>query len=348
MQKNFDPARDIVNQLSVVNEVISIGGSIFTGSAGEANIKRYNHWASGSQSGSFYQACYSTTYTSNNAVELVDITYGFSISSAYYLSPSGTNKVEKNKIYKEFAKMLLGSENSLFQIEGANQNELIFLCIRRSQFKDEIKKGSVALTSIFSGGVSGATSVFNERVFNDTAAATVYEQSIRGDVGNLVSGSGVGSVAGRIWYQAGIIALVPEKFSSTSSTAGNFWSGSFDYGAMATSGGHQLSGTYDTTIYSTRNRLRALSFTNQSNLHSTFFFCRALNDEFNYSSNPTFVDSAGRIIPTSGANNLITRTYITKVALFGENNEVLAIGALSEPLKKTPDTEYTLKVRLDF
>ncbi len=345
MQKNFDPARDIVNQLSVVNEVITFGGAIFTGSAGESNVKKYNHWVSGSRSGSFYQGCYSGDYTAASSVELVDVTYGFSISSAFYLAGSGTNKVEKNKIYKEFAKVLLGSENSLFTIDGANQNEMIFLAVRRSQYKDEIKKGTVALTSIFSGGISGAISVFNERVFNDVAASTVYEQSVRGDVGNLLSGT---TVAGKIWYQAGIIALVPERFSSTSSTVGNLWSGSFDYTAMAVSGGHQLSGSFDTMIYSVRNRIRSVSFVNQSNLHSTFYFCRALNDEFNYSSNPTFIDTAGRIIPTSGSNNLITRTYLTKIALMGENNEILAIGAPSQPLKKTPDTEYVLKVRLDF
>ena len=348
MYKTFDPDRDIVNQLSVINEIIAVGGSIFSSSAGDPNIKTYNHWVSGSRSGSFYHGCYSGIVSASSAVELVDVTFGYTISSSFYLAASGTNKVEKNKMYRYFAKMLLGDEDSVFTIEGANQNELIFLAIKRSQYKDEIKKGTVALKSIFSGGLSGTMTSYDSRVFNDVAASTVYSQTIRGDVGTLLSGAGVGSVAGLIYYQAGIIALVPERFTCTSSNTGNFWSSSMDYTAMAVSGGHVASGSYDTLLYSIRNRIQNVSFVNQSNLHSTFYFCRALNDEFNYSSNPTFVDGNGRIIPTSGANNLITRTYITKVAIMGENQEILATAAPSEPLKKTPDTELTLKVRLDY
>ncbi len=346
MFKNFDPARDIVNQLSVVNELITFGGSIFTGSAAEPTIKKFNHWASGSNSGSFYHALYSTTHTDASAVELIDVTVGYSLSSSFYLKTSGSNKVEKLKIYREFAKMLLGNENNFFNIDGDNRHEIIFLSVRRSQFKDEIKKGTVGLTSIFSGAsYTGSAAIVNtERVFNDVAAASTYERTIRGDVGNIKSGS---LTAGKIYYQAGVVALIPDRFSSTSSVpAGNTWSGSADFETLMVTSGTNV--TYDNLIGAVRNRVRGFSFINQSNLHSTFFFCRALNDEFNYSSNPTFIDTAGRIIPTSGATNLLTRTYITKAALMGENKEILAIASLSQPLKKTPDTEYTIKVRLDF
>ena len=41
-------------------------------------------------------------------------------------------------------------------------------------------------------------------------------------------------------------------------------------------------------------------------------------------------------------------SYITTVGLYGANNEMLAVGKLSEPLKKTPADEFTLRVRLDY
>ncbi len=41
-------------------------------------------------------------------------------------------------------------------------------------------------------------------------------------------------------------------------------------------------------------------------------------------------------------------SYITTVGLYGANNELLAVAKLSEPLKKTPADEFTLRVRLDY
>jgi hypothetical protein len=349
MFKSLDVARDIVNQISVVNEVVTFANGIFTGSAAfvtEPNIKKFNHWYSGSASGSYYHALYNTNYSASAATELADITFGISVSSSFFSGASAkTNELEKNRIYKLFAKQLLGSEREIFTIDGSSKHELIFLAIKRSQYKDEIRKGTVALNTIFSGS-SG--SIFNERLYTDIGADNSYERTNRGDVGELISGS-TNTVGGLVFYQAGVLVLIPEVISNTSSittNVGNAWySTNRDYGQIAMSG---AAGTLDRTIDSVRTRFRSLSFTNQSNLHSTFYFCRALNDEFNYSSNPTFIDNSGRIIPTSSSQDLTTRTYITKVGLLGENNEVLAVAALSKPIKKTPDTEYSIKVRLDY
>ena len=369
MLKSFDSARDIVNQLSTVNEVVVFSAAILTGSAtntGELNIKRFNHWVSGSSSGSFYHALYNQNFTSSLAVELANVTFGYSHSSSFFVSRSfqgtefghATNALEKNRIYRLFAKQLLGDDEKFFEIDGQNRHELIFIALRRSQYKDEIKKGTVSLRMMFSGTGNGAgpllgareNSVFDERIFTDEDAISQFERSERGDVANLTTGSIVG---GRIFYQAGVLVGVPEIISNTSSVddnVGNAWSGSsadaYSYGNLVVSGG--LSGTLDNLLDGIRYRILNLSIVNQSNLHSTFYFCRALNDEFNYSSNPTFIDAGGRIIVTSGSTDLSTRTYITKVGLLGENSETLAVASLSQPLKKTPDSELLIKVRLDY
>lgn len=367
MYKSFDTARDIVNQLTTVNEVVTFGAGIFTGSSasGEVNIKTFNHWVSGSGvSGSFYHALYNQNFSQSLAVELIDVAYGYSISSSFFSNSvygvgggEHANQItEKNRIYKLFAKQLLGSEDSFFQIDGSARHELIFLSIRRSQYKDEIKKGTVSILMMNSGsGLGGAgNSEFDDQIFNDAGAVSTFSRTERGDTASLASGSLVG---GLVFYQAGILALVPEVISNTSSVLtnpGNGWSGSnnVDYAALVFSGGGTNSssdpGKIDNLIDGIRYRIKNLSIVNQSNLHSTFYFCRALNDEFNYSSNPTFTDTAGRIIPTSGTSDLSTRTYITKIGLLGENNDVLAVASLSKPLKKTPDAELVIKVRLDY
>ena len=97
-----------------------------------------------------------------------------------------------------------------------------------------------------------------------------------------------------------------------------------------------------------RNRIGSVQFQNQTNLHSTIYFCRALNSEFNYSTNPSFVDSSGRIMSgTSGTDNQ-TRTYITTVGLYDINDNLLAVAKLSQPVKKGPDNEITVRAKLSF
>ena len=41
-------------------------------------------------------------------------------------------------------------------------------------------------------------------------------------------------------------------------------------------------------------------------------------------------------------------SYVTSVGLYSPDNELLAVAKLSEPLKKDPSTEFTIRVRLDY
>ena len=339
MFKTLDPSRDVVSQLSVVNEVIVFGPTLFSSSI--ANQKKTNMWVSGSASGSYYNAIYDNAFSLSSSTELMAITYGQSISSSYYALASAVNKPEKIKMYRLFAKNLLGDEDSLFSVGGVAKNELIFVAIRRSQYKDEVKKGSFAVQAVFSGSTFGANTIFNSASCFDTNADNSYTQGQRGDYATIYSGS---NAVGLFYYQAGIAVLVPEAISCTSSVAtnpGTFWSGTLDYGALVTTG------SFTSVLNGVTSRFQNISIVNQSNLHSTFYFARALNDEFNYSSNPTFLDSSGRIVTTSGSN-MTSTTYITKVGLLGENNELLAVAAISRPLKKSAELELSVKIRVDY
>ena len=41
-------------------------------------------------------------------------------------------------------------------------------------------------------------------------------------------------------------------------------------------------------------------------------------------------------------------SYITTVGLYSSDNEMLAVAKLSEPLRKDPTNDMTLRVRLDY
>ena len=97
-----------------------------------------------------------------------------------------------------------------------------------------------------------------------------------------------------------------------------------------------------------RTHVETMQVNNQTNLQSSVYFCRALNNEFNYSANPTFTDDQGLIRVTSGSNILTTQTYITTVGLYDENDNLLAVGKTNKPILKSPQTEAILRLRLDY
>ena len=95
-----------------------------------------------------------------------------------------------------------------------------------------------------------------------------------------------------------------------------------------------------------RNRIQNISFNNTTELNSTIYFCRINSNDFNYSSNPTYISSSKMRVKTTQTDEPVS--YVTTVGLYSNNNELLAVAKLSEPLKKTPANDYTLRVRLDY
>lgn len=85
---------------------------------------------------------------------------------------------------------------------------------------------------------------------------------------------------------------------------------------------------------------------------STTYFIRVKNAEYNYSNNPTYVSDGtdGKLRGTIVYPELIEnpRTYLTTIGLYNDNNELLAIGKLSQPALKSFDTELLLKCKIDF
>ena len=82
------------------------------------------------------------------------------------------------------------------------------------------------------------------------------------------------------------------------------------------------------------------------NVSTRHFFVRATNREFNYSNNPTYVNTNGRFAETSFETD--PKTYITTVGLLNDANEILAVAKTSQPIEKSFDKEVLIKVKLSF
>jgi hypothetical protein len=71
------------------------------------------------------------------------------------------------------------------------------------------------------------------------------------------------------------------------------------------------------------------------------------NSQYNYSNNPTFVNPDDNTLIQSEFKT-DPKVYITTVGLYNDANELLAVGKLSKPVKKSFAEEILLRIRLDF
>ena len=145
---------------------------------------------------------------------------------------------------------------------------------------------------------------------------------------------------GLLFYQAGIAVLTSSVFQGLLTTACHMNTANNSLSDLLTGS------TVQTTANSIRQRIDNIQFNNTTELNSTIYFCRINHNEFNYSTNPTYVDSSKIRVKTNSTDEPVS--YITTIGLYSDKNELMAVAKLSEPLKKTPSTEFTIRARLDY
>jgi hypothetical protein len=79
---------------------------------------------------------------------------------------------------------------------------------------------------------------------------------------------------------------------------------------------------------------------------SKFYFVRAKNTDFNYTTNDSFTEDDGTLKYDSMIDN--PETYITTVGLYNDNQDLLAVAKMSQPLPKDFTKEALIKVKLDY
>jgi len=338
---NYEPLdsnSDVTTTKTLLYEAIPLTGSIVSGTYNDENIKNFTH--------GMFQAVYDYPYLSSSANHIFDLTVGFSANSTISGSVSATQETKKINMYNQFAQVLLGytgSENTVREFENDlaldNVNTIkdaLFINFSRLITKDQIKKGSFTITL---GSGSWAAPFTDPVVLTDASASETggTNNTVGGDYGVLYTSGNV--ARGVLFYQAGIAVLSTASFDSVAS----FYSGSgFSYDIAQSLASASISGSCDAL----RHRIRDISFNNTTEINSTIYFCRVPHNKYNYSANPTYLSSSEIRVKSIASDTPIS--YITTIGLYSPNNELVAIAKLSEPLKKDPSNEITLRVRLDY
>jgi len=368
---------DITSTKTLLHEAIPITGTIISGTYGtfpnDTNIKNYAH--------GIFQSVYDYPYLSSSANHIFDISVGYSTGSLSLsgaaVTANGLQIDKKVNIYKQMSAILQGHNakgdilrfdrdgNVADTSDDPKLDNVFFINFARLLGKDEIKKGSFTL-KLGTGTTLTAPFAGTLLTIQDTTASNDYRvNSPAGEYGILHPVSGKASTltasvgCGLIFYQAGIAVLSGSVFTGvpkgnmSSSDVGILsmsvsMSGDNSYNTWLTGGfpavlsGSAISGACNEI----RRRIYDISFNNTTELNSTIHFCRINHNDYNYSANPTYLSASKIVVKNNTLDAPVS--YLTSVGLYSADNELLAVAKLSEPLKKDPTNEMTIRVRLDY
>lgn len=350
---------DVTTTTTLLHEVLPLTGTIVSGTYGEfhseRNVKDYVHGQ--------FQSVYDYPYLSSSANHIFDLTVGYDESSVLSGSASVQNS-KKINMYNQMAQVLLGYtastsagirkfENDL-QLDGTgSMRSGFFMSFSRLLTKDQIKKGSFSITlgtgswdSPFAGaGAPGSTQI----TLADVSASATQGGTSTADGGTYgVLYDNTGSLSsdkiglGVIFYQAGIVFLTSSIFLNATKDFNKPQPGSTGQTPTVALTASTISSSCDAL----RHRIRNVSFNNTTEINSKIYFCRVPHNKFNYSSNPTYTSGSKIVVKNNSTDNPVA--YVTTVGLYNSSGELLAVAKLSEPLRKDPTNDITIRVRLDY
>lgn len=141
--------------------------------------------------------------------------------------------------------------------------------------------------------------------------------------GGIYSGSLTGTLVGNIFYSEGIVVLKKPDLST--------------FGAPASQPG---------------NSKWQVSFKGTHKIPVKIFRCRAPAGELNCSTNPTFYTNVNALSASNRNENTIispnNTTYITKVGIYNDDYELVAVASLAQPIRKEENLDLQIRLRYDL
>lgn len=229
---------------------------------------------------------------------------------------------------------------------GVNSEALLYSSIRQLFYSSFISQNYLASESIFSTPTNGTvtqqeTSTFSR--FNPSFQGSLAYQRYFpvGDDKEIK----VTTIPTKDFGES-IVPGTVEYSTFTDDASGNLLSGTdikgnifYDQGIIVTTGtnGNGTSPTADTSI----------SFKGSYTIYSVQYKCTASPNEFNYTLNPTLLSSSNAEYDSDIVNSPDFMPYVTTIGLYNENQELMMVAKLAQPVQLNPYTDTNFIIRLD-
>ena len=273
---------------------------------------------------------------------------------------------ETAALYRQFRNVILAPNTETFNFTATGSGtikDFYFLAFNRAQMREKVDPGNweIRLNSSAHGAI---------RLIDDSGATTNPEVNVSGRVFNIVSGSistGTAVVKtaaasetstgapGLFYPDLGILIFNPEWLSQATAVGSQLTPP-----RSANTADGQEDKFFLTFATGSTGRTPYVQARREEQISSVSYFARARNDQFNFSSNPTYktgssvTDAQGNKTTTNGLFKVPSfkgdpRAYITQVGLYdGDGGELVAVAKLSQPILKSFSREAVVKVKLDY
>jgi hypothetical protein len=313
-------------------------------------------------SGQFYYNVYDKNPSDETSEIQFAVAYGnINGSGSTQLSSDDNALLATKSTYAQYRSMLLNDPTAQFQFENAagtlvNGDSIYAIILNRARYREEMDAGNWSLKLAGSNGtftfIDDSGKKFGDtfgkagRVFTVVSGSlNIGTQNDATIVNRVAAGNSQGY--GTFYPDRGIIILNPAAIGSV---VGNV--------TFSTASGHTQTATLEGSLATTANAYNqarlfsaisgGLDFEARrtENVSTQHFFVRATNREYNYSNNPTYVDTAGAFSEPSFTVD--PQTYITTIGLYNDSNELIAVAKTSQPIVKSFDKEVLIKVKLSY
>jgi hypothetical protein len=312
------------------------------------------------QSGKYYYNVYQTDPIDTDIEEVqFAVAYGHvdgSGSVTLDIDPNGL--LPTKATYAQYKSMLLDPTLSKFQFENSvaaatDSNDIYVINVARARYRESMDAGNWSLK------VSGSNGLFT---FIDNSGKKFGDSyGLSGNVFKVVSGSlnlgtqndvtvknttdpTSGEGYGLFYPDRGIIVLNPKAVGNV---VGNVFNEAFQsIGTLLPSYSTAADQENHKRIYHAIRAGKDFDARRTENVSTQHFFVRATNREFNYSNNPTYLDTNGFF--TEPTFETDPQTFITTIGLLNDANECVAVAKTSQPIVKSFDKEVLIKVKLSF
>jgi hypothetical protein len=340
--KLFDTNNDVISN---IKDTVSSG--MWENGAGSLTAFYTSSTQSGS-SGTHYLDVYGTNpQTNSTAKAQFSLTYAH-LNGSGSLGTIGVDGMRASAaIYRQLSQTLLGPTEDQFTFAGSGDHVtpkyIYAISVSRGQLREKMDPGNWELHLSASGAAANRVI----KLIDDSGATTNPAVNQGGRVFNIISGSIAtgtavtkyttaqqpGGAYGLFYPDLGIVILNGPVLNTSASLS-----------TVLTS--NTLGGNTDKFFDAIKMGVKFQS-RREEVITSQHYFVRAPNQEFNFSSNPTFSTSSDGSF-TIGTFFKNPKSYITQIGLYSDANELLAVAKLSKPLLKSFSREALIKIKLDF
>ncbi len=386
----FKPLTNVQTGKDYLEMLVDVINIDISGSSSRRKYQHWVSAASLSVPGvtsSLYQTVYDQDFTLQTANPILDLTIGFHSSSTtvtnYYTSidvngkyyfPSNTIQMrEKMSNYQLHAKSLLGDSTALFTAKISDTNyvditDALFIDLKRLWVRDKLKPETFAVRFLYEASNSPSTNNLalpgdpaSVTVFTDASSTSIRNQDFGGEYTTIVEASSNDAV-GLLFLNKGIAVLDMNVIFNETQTVNGIISDAVDGSGFSVFTGtfteFTVSGSIDnivdhiasTRVTGSATGETALTVQNITSINSQILFVEAGADEFNYSSNPTYTDTNGRIIVIEPGQEDVQEafTFITGIGFYDDANNLLAVSKISRPVLKTSGQAKSFATRIDY